>query len=214
MNSATILPPRSTELERALERVAIDMLDIPVPVRSVWSPDDCPVAYLPWLAWGLSVDNWSDDWSEADQREAIRQAIPLARVKGTKAALRAALDRHDPAIGMLDWFEADPPLPPHHFRLDLPIAADSPVLYDEQLVARLLRDVEAVKPVRSHMQATQRLNAEVAGYLLGVANPAGFVRSEMSADMESALDPVWDSFLQTENGEPLALESGAMLEKD
>ncbi|MFC4256685.1 phage tail protein I [Altererythrobacter xixiisoli] len=214
MSSTTILPPGSTQLERALEQVAIEMLDIPVPVRSVWSADDCPNTHLPWLAYGLSVDNWADDWSEPVRREAIRQAIPLARVKGTRAALRAALDRHDPAIAMHDWFEADPPLPPHHFRLDLPIAADSDVVYNEQLVSRLLRDIESVKPVRSHMQATQRLNTEVAGYLMGVANPGGFIRSKMTADTASALDPIWDSFLQTENGEPLTLESGAMLEHE
>lgn len=212
--SQTILPPRSSALERALEQVAIEMLDIPVPVRSVWSADECPADYLPWLAWGLSVDNWADDWSEDLRRDAIRQAIPLARVKGTRAALRATLDRHDPAIEMHDWYEADPPLPPHYFRLDLPIAADSDVIYDEQLVARLLRDIESVKPVRSHMVATQRLDAQVAGYLMGVANPAGFLRNDMVADMQSALDPFWDLLLQTEHGEPLTLESGAMLEQD
>ena len=46
----SLLPPGSTRLEKALEQVAAGLLDIPTPVRAVWSPKDCPIELLPWLA--------------------------------------------------------------------------------------------------------------------------------------------------------------------
>jgi phage tail P2-like protein len=48
----SILPPGSTPLEKALEQVAAQLLDVEVAIRAVWSPDDCPLDLLPWLAWG------------------------------------------------------------------------------------------------------------------------------------------------------------------
>jgi hypothetical protein len=54
-----------------------------VAIRAVWSPDDCPLDLLPWLAWGLSLDNWSTDWPESIKRERVRKAIAIARRKGT-----------------------------------------------------------------------------------------------------------------------------------
>jgi len=46
----SILPPGSTPLEKALEQVAARLLDVEVAIRDVWSPDDCPLDLLPWLA--------------------------------------------------------------------------------------------------------------------------------------------------------------------
>lgn len=65
MTYPTLLPPSSTELEKALEQVAFGLTDLATPVRDIWSPTTCPIALLPWLAWGLSVDVWDSNWTEA-----------------------------------------------------------------------------------------------------------------------------------------------------
>ena len=46
---------------------------------------------LPWLAWTLSVDPWSSDWTEQQKRDAIAASIEVHRRKGTIGALRRAL---------------------------------------------------------------------------------------------------------------------------
>lgn len=59
----SLLPPNATELERALELLIDARIgDISTPLRDLWSAENCPEALLPWLAWALSVDQWSADW--------------------------------------------------------------------------------------------------------------------------------------------------------
>ena len=208
----TLLPPHSTALERDLEAVSARAADVPVPLRDLWSPATCPPTLLPWLAWGVSIDFWSTDWSEAEKREAIATAIADQRRKGTRASLRSVLDRFDPLIGLVEWFEDRSTLEPHTFRLELPGPAESAVDYDEALIAALLRDIAAVKPLRSHMLAVHRLRAQAQVGLLGAATAGNFFRLDAAADKASASDPVWSTYLQTEQGEPLTDESGNFLE--
>ena len=49
------------------------------------------------------------------------------------------------------------------------------------------------------------LAAQIA--LLAVSHLAGAGRLDMAADTESALDPAWASYLQTEDGEPVSDEA-------
>lgn len=92
MTQISILPPNSTPMERALEATFAARLDaLPLPVGQMMNPATCPAAFLPWLAWALSVDEWSPDWTEETQRAAIAASIGVHRRKGTVAALRAAI---------------------------------------------------------------------------------------------------------------------------
>jgi phage tail P2-like protein len=167
---------------------------------------------LPWLAWGVSIDFWSSDWTEEAKRAAIAGAIEAQRRKGTPASLRAVLDRFDPMIAVVEWFNDTDNLDPHEFRLELPLAADSAVNYDEGTVQALLRDIAAVKPLRSHMLAVHRLYAQAHAGLISAARVATFSRIDAEADSTAAADPVWNTYLLTENGEPLQLEDGTFLE--
>lgn len=88
---ASLLPQNTTELERAFEQTSARVADVPVPLRPLWDADDCPDALLPWLAWSLSVDDWSSDWAIGTQREVIRQSVNVHRRKGTIGAIRRAL---------------------------------------------------------------------------------------------------------------------------
>lgn len=85
------LPPTSGRAEHALATAALSWSDIDIPIRHLSNPATCPAAFLPWLAWALSVDEWSPDWTEQTQRAAIAASIGVHRRKGTVAALRAAI---------------------------------------------------------------------------------------------------------------------------
>lgn len=188
--------------------------DVPIAIRSMWDPATCPAFMLPWIAWGLSIDLWDTDWTEEQKRTAIAGAIDAQRRKGTPASLRAVLDRFDPLIALVEWFEDRDTLAPHTFRLELPLAAESEVEYSEALVAALVRDIAAVKPLRSHMTAVHRLVAQAYAYILSVSQLAGHERLDGIVDLDTPDDPVWAAYLQTEEGEPLRGGGGEFLETD
>jgi len=208
----SLLPPNTTPAERAIEVATARLADVPVPIREAWNPATCPAFLLPWIAWGLSIDLWDTAWTEAQKREAVAGAIEAQRRKGTRASLRGVLDRFDPLIDLVEWFEDKETLEPHTFRLELPLWAETEVEYDEALVAALLRDIAAVKPLRSHMLAVHKLTMQAAAYLLAPAQLAGFLRVDAGMDRDTALEPEWADYLQTELGEPIAAHDGEFLE--
>lgn len=207
----SLLPPNATPLERAFEKITARISAIPVSIADLWNPATCPVDLLPWLGWGLSIDFWDSAWSEAEKRAAIAGCIAAQRRKGTRASLREVLDRFDPLISLVEWFEDKDTLPPHTFRLELPLAAESAVQYDEMLVAALLRDIAAVKPLRSHMSAVFRLKARTEAFLLSGGHVAGFTRMDSECDLAAPLNSSWANYLQTEQGEPIRSAEGPFL---
>lgn len=208
-----LLPPNASPIEKALSLAPADSLDqVPVAVDQIWNPATCPTPLLPWLAWGLSIDIWDSEWSEMAKRAAIADAIQFQRRKGTPASLRTVLDRFDPLIGIVEWFEDRGTLDPYHFRLELPLLAESDVVYDETLVARILRDIAQVKPVRANMLAVFRVKMAAEAWLLSGARIGGLTRLEPNVDAQSALEPEWATYLQTADGEPILDGAGAFLE--
>ena len=209
----TLMPPNATRLERALDLTEGARIDaLPLLVGDVWNPQTCPTALLPWLAWGVSIDLWDSSWSEQTKRDAIAGAIDEQRRKGTPAAMRQALDRIDPLIGLTEWFEDPDNLEPFTFRLDLPDRNTSLIDYDAPTIARLLRDVDAVKPLRAHVIASYRIYAQAQLGIVSAVIFGAIGRVDAAADLVSAQDPAWSTYLQTENGEPLQDQSGAFLE--
>jgi phage tail P2-like protein len=207
-----LLPPNSSAFERAFDALEADTLAaMPVPVGDVWSPENCPAALLPWLGWGLSIDIWDSDWTESQKRAAIAGAIDDQRRKGTRAALRRALDRIDPLIDITEWFEDPANLEPYTFRLDLPDRNTSAIDYNEETISVLLRDIAVVKPLRAHVIASYRIYAQGQIGLVSAVIWGGIGRIECAADTAAAGDPVWATYLQTENGEPLQDEAGQFL---
>lgn len=208
-----ILPSNATKLERAIgDIIAARLNGVPVAIDALWNPATCPAALLPWLAWGLSLDLWNADWTEAQKRAAIADAIRFQQRKGTPASLRMVLDRFDPLIGIVEWFEDRFNLDPYYFRLELPTLLESDVAYDEELVAQILRDIAQVKPVRAHMLAVFRLRAQAQAWILSAAHLGGMVRMDGAADLATATNPVWADYLQTADGEPILSGAGAYLE--
>lgn len=85
-----MLPPNSTALERALAASSgVELL--PVELDKLWSANDCPAPFLPYLAWALAVDFWDMATTEAQQRALIAGAIAWHQKRGTPWAIRQAL---------------------------------------------------------------------------------------------------------------------------
>ena len=99
MTQPQLLPQNRTPFETAVEETNAARYPLPVDlVKSVWQPDNCPVDLLPYLAWGLSVDIWDNDWPELKKRQVCRDALKLHRLKTTPAGIKAHLALADTTV--------------------------------------------------------------------------------------------------------------------
>jgi hypothetical protein len=90
VTAVSILPHNRTPLEAAVEGVSASRFPLPTHlIAAVWDPETCPVDLLAYLAWGLSVDIWDENWSETSKREVCRKALILHRMKTTPAGIKA-----------------------------------------------------------------------------------------------------------------------------
>ncbi|MBP8813585.1 MAG: phage tail protein I [Laribacter sp.] len=88
--SSRLLPPNSSLLERAIADAASFDLDVSG-LCHVESAALCPPAWLPWLAWERSVDEWDDAWTTDVHRGLVSGSLELHRRKGTVWAIKTAL---------------------------------------------------------------------------------------------------------------------------
>ncbi|HCR3029601.1 TPA: phage tail protein I [Escherichia coli] len=117
MSKARLLPTGSSPLEVAAAQACADIENTPIPLRRLWSPDDCPVNLLPWLAWAFSVDRWDSGWPEETKRDVIRNAWFIHAHKGTIGAVRRVVEPLGYLINVSEWWETSDP--PGTFRLDI-----------------------------------------------------------------------------------------------
>lgn len=104
----SLLPANASQLEQDLERAVEHATAIPVPLRTLWDPMQCPYSLLPWLAWACSVDEWDDQWSEQTKRQMIADAFMVHCYKGTPFALQKALDSLGLTTGIREWWQQQP----------------------------------------------------------------------------------------------------------
>jgi phage tail P2-like protein len=204
--AASLLPPNAQPLERAVATAAARVSAVPIPLQALWNPWTCPIELLPWLAWGLSIDAWDTAWPEARKRQEVARAIELQRRKGTRGAVEAVLAAADEQLELVEWFEAQPRLQPHTFRVELPLGDGGGARSTAAFTERVVREVSRVKPLRSHLEFVQSLGAGAGLNIVGAARSAGFLRLDMAAVTEPP------NYLTTETGEPLQAEDGELLE--
>lgn len=92
----TAITPRAAGSdETRLDATAAERLEaVPASLPAgAWDPDAIAEAYLPVLAWALSLDEWNPDWDVQTKRDAIRGAVAAHRLKGTAAGVKGVLDR-------------------------------------------------------------------------------------------------------------------------
>lgn len=102
------LPPNATRLEGAYVDSGTKLLGVALPIEWLWDAWRCPSAFLPHLAYALSVDLWDDGWSEIDQRRAIADSPAYHRRKGTRAAVEQALDMIGRPYTLTEWWQRVP----------------------------------------------------------------------------------------------------------
>lgn len=205
----SLLPPNASNGERAIEDALRLDIDLSV-VGTLWNPATCPPEVLPFLAWGLAIARWDSAWTEAEKRAAIADAIPFHRRKGTRGIVEEVLDSFNPLLEVVEWWEMSPKGLPHTFEVRAPAGLIPASFLTAETTAAIIRDIAAVKPVRSHFDFVQSLEAQAFLYLAAGGMAATYSRNDFAAAHDP--DPVWDTYLLTEDGEPLQAENGTFLE--
>lgn len=178
---SSLLPPNASKTERALEAATARLDAVPVPLRTLWNPDEIRLDMLPWLAWGLSIDSWKSYWPEHVQRARVRAAIDIQRRKGTAESVRAVVASFGGAVEIREWWQMQPRGLPHTFELLLTISGQPDGSNSAQFVADIIGEVDRTKPVRSHFTFTQGLQAtQEMGVTAGV-RIATYRRLELTA---------------------------------
>lgn len=149
MSVNSLLPPNATAQERAVEAAIARAGEFPLPVKTLWNPDTCPASLLPWLAFAVSLDKWSDAWTENQQRAAIKASYYVHAHKGTIGALRKALRAVDYELTVIEWFEKVPAGTPYTFDIQVLVSNRG---INEAVYAEIEGIVNAVKNVRSHLE--------------------------------------------------------------
>ena len=177
----TLLPPNAGAEERALEQATARIGAVPVPLRSLWNPNTCPLDLLPWLAWALSVDSWSPDWSEAIKRNRIRAAIAIQRKKGTIGSIRTAVSVIGGAVSITEWWQKTPRGTPHTFEVTLQLGQKDGAPAPGALIDDVIAEIRRAKPVRSHFEFVLGVDVSVREGVIGVSRPAVYTRLSATA---------------------------------
>jgi phage tail P2-like protein len=165
-----LLPPNATALERAAAVALTQLAEIPVPLRTLWNPDTCPVDLLPYLAWTFSVDRWDSTWSESTKREVIRGSFFVHKRKGTISALRRVVEPLGYLLRVVEWWQTEPNGPAGTFRLDIGVLSTG--ISDDTYI-ELERLIDDAKPVSRHLTGLA-INLESRGNLhIGAASYSG-----------------------------------------
>lgn len=176
----TLLPPNATSAERSLEAVTARIQDVATPLRDLWSPANCPVEILPWLAWQLSVDSWRPEWSEHIKRARVAAAITIQRRKGTLKSVRDVVASFGGAVDVVEWWQQTPRGIPHTFNLTLALSGADGSQASAQFVDDVIAEVTKTKPVRSHFTFTQGVFLSGAVGVCSYARPCVQARLELT----------------------------------
>lgn len=156
----SLLPPNATELERALEQLAgVRLGDVAVPLRDLWSAQNCPEHLLPWLAWALSVDQWSADWPLHIRRARVAAAIAIQRIKGTAQSVVDVVASFGGNVVVREWFEQTPPGAPCTFSLSVALGGQGGTVPSADFIDAVIAEVARTKPARCTFDFTVALAA-------------------------------------------------------
>lgn len=144
----TLLPPSTSRTERNLATAGAAAQQLPIPLRTLWSPWTCPAHLLPYLAASWSVDRWDDNWPEATKRQVIANSYFVHSRKGTIGAIRRVVEPLGYLIRVLEWWQETPAATRGTFKLDIGVldTGITEAMYQE--MERLIADA---KPMTRHM---------------------------------------------------------------
>lgn len=146
MSNVRLLPVGSSELELAAAKACAELTRVPVPLRQLWNPLECPAPLLPYLAWALSVDRWDERWPEATKRNVVAVANYVHRHKGTISALRRVVEPLGYLIEVREWWQLNET--PGTFRLVVGVL-DTGIT--DEMYLELERLIADAKPASRHL---------------------------------------------------------------
>lgn len=145
----SLLPPNATKFELDLETTVQFISRVDVPIAKLWNPWLCPVELLPWLAWALSVDDWSSNWPENVKRQVIAESVVIHRLKGTVGAVKRAMSALGVQVDLVEWWQDGST--PGTFKVTAwsheNLTPDNDTILSAELLAQLIKAIENTKPV-------------------------------------------------------------------
>ncbi len=174
MDSVSLLPPNATSFEHAAAASMQAITELPVPVKAVRDPLQCPAALLPWLAVHHGVDEWDDTWPEAVQRAVIAGSYQDKMRRGTRAAVVQAMTALGVPVTYENAFEYGGRA--YCFRLTLGLDGQTP--WTQPQAALLVRLVNKTKAKRSFLDSVVMTRATPASQraIAGIMESAIFCR--------------------------------------
>ena len=143
-----LLPSNATPLERAAAEALAEIQRVPVPLRTLWNPQTCPAALLPYLAWAFSVDRWDPTWTEAAKREVIATSFYVHKKKGTISALRRVVEPFGFVLKVKEWWQIEPIGQAGTFSMEISIKEAG---ITERTFEEMERLISEAKPVSRHL---------------------------------------------------------------
>ncbi|MGN8124550.1 phage tail protein I [Pseudomonas sp. 22082] len=148
MTYQTLLPSNSTPLELQAAEALAQIQRVPIPLRTLYNPDKCPLPLLPYLAWSFSVDRWDSQWPETAKRSAIRSAYYIHSRKGTLGSLRRVVEPLGFAIEIVEWWQTIPLGPRATFALNISVSETG---ITEHMYQELTWLIDDAKPLTRHL---------------------------------------------------------------
>lgn len=161
MADAPLLPSNSTPLERQAAQALAQIQRVPIPLRTLYNPDLCPLPLLPYLAWTFSVDRWDSKWPESAKRAAIRSAYYIHSRKGTIGSLRRVVEPLGYLIEIIEWWQTVPVGPRATFRLKVGVL-DTGIT--EEMYQELTWLIDDARPVTRHLTGLA-ISLETTGHI-------------------------------------------------
>ena len=154
------LLPHHTPLEQAIEKEANEKYcrNNPEIIKQLDDPWTCPVEFLEFLAYSLSVDVWRKEWPEATKRALCDNAMQMHIQKGTRGGLEDALDVLGVRAEITEWWELSPKGDPGTIDITLWVRDNlmphADVLFSKQYIADLEQQIYRNKRATIHYTLT------------------------------------------------------------
>jgi phage tail P2-like protein len=124
--------------------------------------------FLPWLAWQWRVDVWDDSWPVSQQREVVKNALLLARYRGTPWAVKRALELTGYDATLTEWWQQAPEGERGTFRVD--VVTSNTRAIDDVFYNQVFALVERNKRGSQHWLLRPGIHMKAGMYLPIVVN--------------------------------------------
>lgn len=181
-----LLPPNATRAEIAIIQAVLKQFNkLPDNVkRNLWNADTCPLELLPWLAWARGVEVWDSTWPESIQRTQVKNAIKIARKRGTLGSIEDVLKSFGGSFVVREWWEQEPPGVPHTFELTLSINPQEGETITHDFIEKVMQAIDRTKPLRSSYTLIQGLSARGHLGIVGALRCGVFIKLKLQTDIK------------------------------